>query len=64
MQFATDNSTEHNVHRRTLRGRGGVPDLGMGKIEFYAVSNRGGPQLSDAFNRIKNTSNYSTHRDF
>ena len=31
----------------------GVPDLGMVKIEFYLVSIRGGPQLPDAFYRIK-----------
>ena len=35
-----------------LRGPG-VADLGMVKIEFYVVSNRGGPQLPDAFYRIK-----------
>ena len=32
---------------------GGVPDLGMVKIKFYVVSNRGGPQLPDDFYRIK-----------
>ena len=36
-----------------LKGAGGVPDLGMVKIEFYVVSNRGEPQLPDAFYRFK-----------
>ena len=34
-------------------GRGGDPDLGMVKIEFYVGPNREGPQLPDAFYRIK-----------
>ena len=37
-----------------VNGVGGVPDLGMVKIECYAVSKRGGSQLPDAFYRIKN----------
>ena len=35
---------------KQLRGQG-VPDLEMVKIEFYVVSNRGEPQLPDAFYR-------------
>ena len=36
-----------------LKGAGGVPDLGMVKIEFSIVLNRGESQLPDAFYRIK-----------
>ena len=37
----------------SLRGPGGVPDLGMVKIEFSIVLDRGEPKLPDAFYRIK-----------
>ena len=36
-----------------IKGAGGVPDLGMVKIEFYNVYNRKEPQLPHAFYRIK-----------
>ena len=39
----------HNINKES--GRGG--DLRMVKITFYAVCDRGQPQLQDAFYRIK-----------
>ena len=44
---------QETTYSTLFKGAGGVPDLGMVKIEFYNVSNRQGPQLPDAFYRIK-----------
>ena len=43
-----------NIIEVLIRGPGGVPDLGMVKIEFYVVSYRGDHSYQMLFTRSKN----------
>ena len=44
---------DKSTYKCTIKGAGGVPDLGMVEIEFFVVIERGEPQLPYTFYRIK-----------